>query len=168
MDKAKGGNSNAFAALLVRVTEGGAFVGGVFLIIGMLLLISNILGRFVHFVIPGSFELFEMVMAIPVSFALVHAALKKAHVVVNLVISRFPPKLGAAAELLVSLLSLAIWALIAWGGAHLAYENGLEETTEILGIPYLPIRIVWLFCLVLFCLTYILDISRAFRRLLGK
>ena len=159
---------NALAALLHRITKGGLFLGGVFLILGMLILMSNIFGRFVHLVIPGSYELFELIMVIPVAFALVHAALQKAHVVVHLIVSRFPPRLSAAAEILASLLSFTIWALIAWGGARLAYENGLKETTDILGVPYLPFRIVLLFCLFLFCVTYLMDLSRTIRRLLGK
>ena len=156
------------AVLLNRITKGGLVLGGIFLIAGMLLLIGNIFGRFVHVVIPGSYELFELFMAIPVAFALVYAALQKTHVVVNLIVSRFPPKLGLAAEILTSFLSFAIWALIAWGGAHLAYENGLKEITDILEVPVLPFRIVWLFCLFLFCLTYLVDLSRAVRRLLEK
>ena len=156
------------AVLLDRITKGGLVLGGVFLIAGMLLLMSNIFGRFLHVVIPGSYELFELIMAIPVAFALVYAALQKAHVVVHLIVSRFPPRLGAATEIMTSLLSFAIWALIAWGGAHLAYENGLKEMTDILEIPVLPFRIVWLFCLFLFCLTYLVDLSRALRRLLAK
>lgn len=156
------------AALLSRITKAGLVLGGISLIAGMLLLMSNILGRFLHLVIPGSFELFELIMAIPVSFALVYAALQKTHVVVDLIISRFPPRLGAASEILTSLLSFVIWALIAWGGTHLAYENGLREMTDLLKVPYLPFRIVWLFCLFLFCLTYLVDLSRAVRRLLEK
>ena len=158
----------ALAVLLHRITKGGLVLGGIFLIVGMLLLMSNIFGRFLHLVIPGSYELFELIMAIPVAFALVYAALQKTHVVVHLIVSRFPPKLGAATEIMTSLLSFAIWALIAWGGAHLAYENGLKEMTDILEFPVLPFRIVWLFCLFLFCLTYLVDLSRAFRRLLAK
>ena len=159
---------NALAALLDRITKGGIFLGGVFLIVGMLLLMSNIFGRFAHFVIPGSYELFELIMVIPVAFALVHAALQKTHVVVHLIVSRFPPRLGAAAEILASLLSFTIWALIAWGGARLAYENGLKETTDILGVPYLPFRIVWLIALILFCLSYLLDMHQAVRRVFKK
>jgi len=112
--------------------------------------------------------LFELVMAIPVAFALVHASLQRAHVIVQLIVSRFPPRLRATTEIFVSLLSLAVWTLIAWGGSLLAYESGLKETSETLGIPYLPFRIIWLFGLSIFCLSYILDISAAIRRFLGR
>ena len=159
---------NALDHLLKRITKFGLFVSGIFLIVGMLILMSNIFGRFVHFVIPGSYELFELFMVIPVGFALVYTALQRAHVVVHLIVSRFPPKLGAAAEVFASLLSFGIWALIAWGGARLAIESGLQEVSDTLEVPFLPFRIVWIFCLVLFCLTYLLDLSRNFRRLLEK
>jgi hypothetical protein len=68
----------------------------------------------------------------------------------------------------VAFLSMVTWAIIAWGGAELAYESGLEEVTDILGFPKLPFRIVWVFCLILFCLTYLVDLSKAFRRLSDK
>lgn len=159
---------NAVAELLHRITKAGLFLGGLFLIVGMLLLMSNIFGRFAHIVIPGSYELFELIMVIPVGFALVYAALQKAHVTVHLIVSRFPPKLHAAAEILAFLLSFAVWALIAWGGTRLAWESGLMETSDVLEVPFLPFRIVWVFCLLLFCLTYLLDLYRTIRRLLGK
>ena len=159
---------NVLSDLLQRITKVGAMIGGVFLIAGMLLLIINILGRFVHFVIPGSYEIFELVMVVPVAFALVYTAMKKGHVVVHLVVSRFPPRLGVATEILACLVSLSIWALIAWAGAQLVFETGLKEVSETLDIPYLPFRIVWIFCLFLFCLTYLVDLFRVSRRFLDK
>ena len=159
---------NVLSDLLQRITKVGAMIGGVFLIAGMLLLIINILGRFFHFVIPGSYEIFELIMVVPVAFALVYTAIKKGHVVVHLVVSRFPPRLGLATEILACLVSLSIWALIAWAGAQLVFETGLQEVSETLDIPYLPFRIVWIFCLFLFCLTYLVDLFRASRRLLDK
>jgi TRAP-type C4-dicarboxylate transport system permease small subunit len=154
--------------LLKRITQKGVFLGGVFLIAGMLLLMSNILGRFLHIVIPGSYELFELLMVVPVGFALVYAALQKTHVDVNLIVSRFPPKLAVASEIMASLLSFVIWALIAWGGTRLAFENGLREISDVLEIPFLPFRGIWLFCLFLFCLTYLVDLFRAIGRFLDK
>ena len=112
--------------------------------------------------------MFELIMAIPVAFALVYASAHGAHVIVNLIISRFPPKLSIASEILAYLLSFGIWALIAYAGAQMAYENGLKEVSDILRIPYLPFRIIWIFFLFLFCLGYLLDLFRAIRRFLEK
>lgn len=158
----------ALDGLIRRITRKGVFLGGIFLIAGMLLLMGNIFGRFLHIVIPGSYELFELLMVLPVGFALVYAALHQTHVVVHLIVSRFPPKLATVSELTAALLSFAIWALIAWGGARLALENGLREISDVLEIPFFPFRIIWVFCLFLFCLTYLVDVSRAFGRLMKK
>jgi TRAP-type C4-dicarboxylate transport system permease small subunit len=159
---------NVLAVLFQRITKAGIFLGGLSLIAGMLLLISNIFGRFVHFIIPGTYEMFELIMAIPVAFAVVYAALQSAHVSVDLIVSRFPPKLRAAAEILSYGVSFLIWALMAYAGAELAFENGLNEISETLEIPYLPFRMVWIFSLCLFCLVYLLDLYRAIRRFLDK
>jgi TRAP-type C4-dicarboxylate transport system permease small subunit len=156
------------AVWLQRITRGGLFLGGIFLIAGMLLILSNIVGRPLQRVIPGSYELFELIMVIPVAFALVYAALQKTHVAVHLLVSRFPPRLRTAAEILSGLLSFAIWALMAWSGARLALENGLREVTDVVEVPVLPFRIVWFLCLSFFCLTYLVDLSRALRRLREK
>jgi TRAP-type C4-dicarboxylate transport system permease small subunit len=159
---------NIFSSLLARITKVGAVLGGIFLVGGMLLLVSNILGRFVHFVVPGSYEIFELIMAIPVSFALVYAALHKSHVIVHLITSRFPLKLATFAEILACLVSACIWGLIAYAGAQIAFEHGLTEVSETLDIPYLPFRLLWAFCLILFCLAYVLELCQAVRRSLNK
>jgi TRAP-type C4-dicarboxylate transport system permease small subunit len=151
-----------------RITRVGVFIGGFFLIVAMLLLMGNIFGRFVHFVIPGSYEMFELFMVVPVGFGLAYAGLHQGHVVVNLIVSRFPPRLRAAAEVLAALLSLVIWGLITWGGMRLAFENGLREISDVLGMPYLPFRIVWMIALTLFCLSYLLDLQQAVRRVVKK
>lgn len=159
---------NAFANLRDRLINGGTFIGAVFLIAGMLLLISNILGRFINFVIPGSYELFELFMVVPVAVALVYTALKDAHVVVNILVSRFPRWLSTISEMAASLLSFATWGFITYAGAHLAFENGLKETTDILGIPYLPFRIVWVICLFIFSLIYLYALFRVVGRIFKK
>jgi TRAP-type C4-dicarboxylate transport system permease small subunit len=159
---------NAFTGWLERITKGSTWIAGVFLIVGLLLLMGNIFGRFMHFVIPGSYELFELIMVIPVACALAYAGLHGSHVVVTLVSARFGPWLAAASRALAALLSFAVWGLIAVAGAQLAYENGLREVTDILGIYYLPFRAVWIFCLALFGLVYFVDFFNALGRFFKK
>lgn len=159
---------NVLDDFLHRISRVGGFLGGVFLIAAMLLLISNIVGRFTNTVIPGSYELFEMLMVVPISFALFYAALKKYHVIVELIVSRFPTRFAAVAQMAASLLSFAIWLLITWASIQIAFENGLREITEVLEIPYLPFRIVWIFFILLFCLTCLLDFFQAYRRYCEK
>lgn len=159
---------DTFAIWLQRLTKAGALLGGFFLIVALMILISNILGRFMHFVFSGSYEVFELIMVVPVSFALVYAAWHNAHVNVTLIVSQFPPRLRAATEIIVSILHLAVWVLIAWAVTHLAFENGLNEVTDLLNLPYLPSRIVFSIGLCLFCLICLWELYQAIRRFLGK
>ncbi len=155
-------------AIVQRVTRWGLALGGFILVVAMLLQVGNILGRFAHFVIPGSFETFEMIMVIPIGFGLVYAALERGHVVVDLVVSRFSRKIRAAAHVVAAFLSLATWAAITYAGTKLAIENGLEEVTDILEYPVLPFRVIFIICLILFCLAYLIELSRSLRRFLDK
>lgn len=158
----------AIDKLIERLSKVGGFFGGLFLTAAMLLLMSNIIGRFTNTVIPGSYELFEMMMVVPVSFALFYAAVKQYHVVVDLIVFRFPKKLADAAEMVTSFLAFIIWSLVAWSNILTARENGLREVTDILEMPYLPFRLVWIFFLLFFCLVCFLDTVRAFGRLNKK
>lgn len=154
--------------LIERTTKLGIVAGGGFLLVAMMIHVSNILGRFFKFVIPGSYEIFELIMVIPVGFALVYAALHKYHVTVDVIVTRFPEKLRAAADILASLLGFVIWGLIVYAASAMAAETGLQELSETLEIPYLPFRMIWIFCLLLFCLTYLVELSRSVRRYLDK
>jgi len=154
---------NLLETAVRHLTRWGTVLGGTVLVAAMLLQVGNIIGRFAHFVIPGSFETFEMLMTIPIGFGLVAAALHKGHVTVDIVLSRMPPRLRKASRIVAASLSLLIWMAAAWAGASLAFENGLQEVTDILDIPVLPFRLVFIFCLLLFCLTYLLDLLRLFR-----
>ena len=154
---------NPLETALRRITRWGTYLGGVALVAAMLLQIGNIVGRFAHFVIPGSFETFEMLMTVPIGFGLVAAALHKGHVTVDLLLKRFPTGLRRAARIVAAFLSLAIWLAAAWAGGHLALENGLEEVTDILEYPVLPFRLIFVLCLLLFSLTYLLDLLRLFK-----
>ena len=159
---------NVFAGLLNRIVKGGSVIGGISLLTGMMLLISNIGGRFVSFIIPGSYELFEITMTIPVAFALVYGAMHGTHVTVDLIVSRFPPRLHAVADIFATLVSLAAWGLIGYAALQIACENGWDEISDVLQISYLPFRAIWILCLFLFCMIHLQDIYRAVRRFKEK
>ena len=159
---------NILSDLIQRISKGGTVLVGITLMAGMLLLVGNNLGLFWNFVIPGSYEIFELMMAIPVGFSLLYCALNKQHVVVDLITNRLPPRIAVVCEVFAEIIGFTTWALIAYAGTELFFENGLSEVSETLEVPYLPFRAIWSFCLFLFCLTYIFDIFQTFKRLLKK
>lgn len=152
-----------FERFLYRTSRISVYFGGLFLIVGLLLLVGNIFGRFAHFVIPGSYEIFELIMLVPVACALFYTALDKTHVVVAFLISRLPKKLRQACAVFAEILTLIVWSLMAWAGLQVAIENGFGEMTDVLEVPVVPFRVIWVICLILFSLTSIFHMIKTIR-----
>ncbi|MBA7658421.1 hypothetical protein ES703_66372 [subsurface metagenome] len=151
-----------YLANIVRRMGGwGMALGAAFLVGMMVLIVASVIYRLSGHVIAGSYELSELMIVVAVAFALGYAALKKSHVVVKIVVSRFPRRAQAIVEAFMSLISLATWALIAWAGFLILSERWLTEETDLLDVPYLPFRFVFLLGLLLFCLVYLIDLFRA-------
>jgi len=158
-----------YLANIVRRTGGlGMALGATFLVGIMVLIVANIVYRLMGHVIVGSYELTELMIVVSVAFALGYAALRKTHVVVKIVVSRFPQRAQAILEAFMSLISLATWAVIAWAGFLILSERWLREESEMLYIPFLPFRFVFLFGLILLCLIFLLDLLRALSQAVRK
>ena len=143
-------------------------LGAVFLTGMMVLIVANVIYRLSGHVIAGSYELSELMIVVTAAFALGYAALKKSHVVVKILVSRFSPRAQAILEALMSLISLGTWAVIAWAGVLILSEKWLKEETELLSVPFLPFRFVFLFGLSLLCLVYLIDLFKALRQAVKK
>lgn len=157
-----------FNSTIQRVTKVGTAVAGGLLFGAMLVVVASVVTRFFNVAITGSKELMELMIGATVGIALAYTALRKGHVAVKLIVSRFPIKTGAIVGIAVSFLSLAIWFLMFGAAAQLTSEKGLREISETLELPYLPFRIVFIFGLLLLSLTFISDIVEEFRKLRGK
>lgn len=157
-----------FSRIVQRATKVGTVGAGVFLLGAMLLVVTGVIARFFNIAIVGSYELLQLMMAVTIPFALVYTALRKGHVVVKIIASRFSVRTGAIVCILVSFLSLAIWGLMAGSTAQLAYEQGLRAVSETLEVPYLPFRIALILGLLLFSLSYIPDIFEELKKVRGK
>lgn len=159
---------NLVSNLLERISKLGLILGGFFIILGTLLLVGNVFGRFLSFSIPGSYELFELMMVIPVGFALLYTALKKGHVIVELIISRFPMRVALVLEIINCLASFAAWILVAYASLQMVRETGWLEQSDILDLPVAPFRVLFFICLIFFSITYLADMAESFRRLIKK
>ena len=144
-----------------RLSTDSVAIGAAFLVGMMVLVVANIIYRLFGHVIPGSFELSELMIVVAVASALGYAAVHKSHIVVKIVVSRFSQRWQAIIEVLMSLISLATWAVIAWASFNVLSQRWLTEVTDLLDIPYLPFRIIFVVGLVLLCLVYVTDLFRA-------
>ena len=157
-----------FTKIVRRLIEIGTALGAAFLVGMMVLIVANIVYRMTGHVIPGSFELSELMIVVTAAFALGYAALQKSHVDVNIVVSHFPPRVRSVMAVVVAFLSMGTWAVVAWASAVILSDRWLTEETDMLLIPYLPFRIVLFVGLILISLVYLIDMIRALREAVMK
>ncbi|MFC1535115.1 TRAP transporter small permease [Thermodesulfobacteriota bacterium] len=158
-----------FAGIVYWLINVGTVIGSVFMVVLMLLIVTNIIMRFFKSPILGHYELVELFALVAVSFALVYAAMHKTHVAIEVLVSRFPQRVQAALEVFTSLFGLGFWAIIFWASAGIIPERVMKgETSHTLEIPYLPFRLFWVSALLLFCLVLIIDIVKAWQKAVKK
>lgn len=128
----------------------------------MLLIMANIVFRLSGRVIPGSYELSEIMSVVIIGFALGYTALKRGHVNITFVISRFSQRTRLILDAITTVLSIVILASIAWVSVGITYDKALlGERTSILLVSYIPFRYAWVFGLVLFCFVLLIDLYQA-------
>jgi TRAP-type C4-dicarboxylate transport system permease small subunit len=151
-------------AFFRRLSSGGMAIGAAFLTGMMVLIVANIIYRLFGHVIPGSYEISTLMIVVAVAFALGYAAVHKSHIVVKIVVARFSQRWQAIIEVLMSLISLATWAVIAWASYNVLSQRWLTEMTDLLDIPYLPFRIIFVVGLAILSLVYLTDLVSALKQ----
>jgi TRAP-type C4-dicarboxylate transport system permease small subunit len=155
-------------AFFRRIGSGGMAIGAAFLTAMMVLIVANVIYRLFGHVIPGSYEMSELMIVVAAAFALGYAAIHGSHVVVKIVVTRFSQRWQAILTVIMSLISIATWAIIAWATADVLSKRWLTEVTDLLDIPYLPFRIILVVGLVFLCLIYVTDLVSALRQVTKK
>jgi TRAP-type transport system small permease protein len=139
-----------------------------FLLSFMLLLgIADVAGRYLfNRPIIGALETIQLVMPGIILLCWPITQTEKAHITVDVLISKFPAKAQLVLEVLVTLWSIILFGLIAWQGADSAistYETGRMITN--INVPmYLPILFVPVGGVAI-CLVFILDLFDEIRKL---
>jgi TRAP-type C4-dicarboxylate transport system permease small subunit len=107
----------------------------------MLLTTGDVIGRgFFRKPIPGTFELSEYLLAVFILLGAAYTQQVKGHVGVDFITSRLSPRLRKICQIITTLLSLFIIAIVVWQG----FLQGMSERTvsEILRIPQYPFRLL--------------------------
>lgn len=124
-----------------RCTLYMSYIGMILLIPMMLLTSGEVVGRAVWSQpIPGSIELSSYMLAAFILLGLAYTQQVKGHVRVTMFVSRLPERWALALDVITSLLSLFIIAVMAWQG----WVVGMEERTvsDMLRIPQFPFRLL--------------------------
>lgn len=155
---------NRFADVVRRIIVLGTGLGAVFLAGIMVLIVASIITRFFGRVIPGSYEMIELMIVVTVAFALAYAGLRQGHVTVNIIVSRFPQRFQGIVAGFTCLISLGIWGLMAWVAYDIAVEKGILEVTDYFLVPYIPFRFIFALGLLLLSLVFLIDMYKAMKR----
>jgi TRAP-type C4-dicarboxylate transport system permease small subunit len=130
----------------------------------MLLTSADVIGRAAWTrPIPGIVELSSYMLDIFILLGVAYTQQVKGHVRVTMLTSHLPPRGQLLLEIVVTLLSLFIMALLAWQG----WIVGMEETavSDMLRIPQRPFKLLVGVAAFLLCLELTVDLATAFAAL---
>ena len=143
------------------------YVGAVLLLVMLFLGITDVTGRYLfNRPIIGTTEIFEVLMPGLVLLSLAYTQRVKAHVTVDLFISKFPDRPRAIIGFAITLWALILFGIVVWQGILLVFSY--HQTGRVLtniGVPmYLPRMLVPLGALAI-CLVFIVDLLHLMREI---
>jgi len=152
---------NKKGRLLNKITSGSVgtlnVIGLIGLLIMMVLTTGDVIMRYIFKrPITGALELTELMMALTVSFGLAHAYINKQHISVDVFVERLNPRTRAVFDTITVVLSIAIYAVIAWRSvvyAEILRTGG--NTTAALHIPTFPFVYIVAIGSAILCLIYL-------------
>jgi len=139
-------------------------VGMVMIIPLMLLTFADVMLRgFFNKPIAGTFELSQYILAIFILLGAAYTQQVKGHVGVDFLTSRLSPRRRALCEIITTLLSLLIIAIVIWQG----WVEGITEKTvsDQLRIPQYPFRVLVAVGGFLLWLELLIDLFGSFGKL---
>lgn len=135
--------------LIARVVERLAFavllVGGLGMLMSMFLGVADVVGtQILRVPVPGPRELTESTMVVIVFGALTYAQIRRAHIRVELIYLRTPPRVQAASDVLAGTCGLVFFGLLLWQSWNEAlYSWQIDEATVgLIRFPLWPARFV--------------------------
>jgi TRAP-type C4-dicarboxylate transport system permease small subunit len=130
----------------------------------MLLTFADVMLRgFFNKPIPGTFEISQYILAVFILLGAAYTQQVKGHVGVDFITSRLSPRLRAICEIVTTLLSLFIIAVVVWQG----WVVGIEEkaVSDQLRIPQYPFKVLVCVGGFLLWLELLIDLFGSFGKL---
>ncbi len=133
-------------------------IAGIFIVLVMLLVVSNILLRAVfNSPLKGTYEVVGLLTAVSVGLGLSYCAFQNGHIAISFIIQRLPEKVQSTIDTLTDFIAFAFWGSAAWQLVKYAgtmQENGLvTATSEIPIYPFVYIIALGFFALCLVIIT---------------
>lgn len=122
---------------------------------------ADVILRIFRHPILGTYEIVGFLGAIVASFAMAHTTILRGHVAVELLVMRLPHKVQVVVYLIIHVLSIALFALIAY--ESILFGNDLRLANEVsltLQIPFFPVLFGISFACMVVCLVLLVDFWR--------
>jgi TRAP-type C4-dicarboxylate transport system permease small subunit len=157
-----------FATIVRKVGDNFMAIGGIFLTGMMALTTTNVIIRLFGGVIAGTYELIEVLIVVVVAGALGYTALEQSHIAVRIVTSRLSQRAKGIFESFNYAIGTGLWVVITWVSIGVLRERWLEEETDLLSVPYLPFRFIWVFGLAFLCLVLLAGLFKSLSQAVKK
>ncbi len=139
------------------------WVAGVGVVAMLGLTVADIIGiKFLKHPIPGAIEIVGFLGVVIIAFGIAYTQVLRGHIQVEFFVMRLPKRARASITAFVSLLGLALFALLAWQ----SYDFGrvLQTTGEVSmtqRIPFYPFVHAIAFCCIPICLVLLVEFLRS-------
>ena len=130
-------------------------------LLAMLLLgIADVMGRyFFNRAIVGTLEIFEIMIPAMVLLSLAYTQQVKAHVTVDILCARLPPRLRAILAFLTTCWAIVLFAVIAWQGTAVAISyHQMNSVITNIHVPMILPRLLVPVGAVAICLVLVVDV----------
>lgn len=136
------------------------YVGAAALLFAVAVDAIAVIGRHIGKPLLGSIELMQAAILIAASAAIVSATMVDKHAVVHLLIDRLSPRARRIMDRVHAALCALFFAALAAGSIWIALDlRGGNEESELLRIPYAPLRMVSIIAVLAVALVYVLRIA---------
>ena len=155
--------------LIVPINQFIHGIGMISLFAMMVLTTGDVLGRHLIKPIPGAYELTEIGMVVVVFFSLGYTQIRKGHVNIDLIVSRFSARVQGIFDSLTYLITLLLLILLTrqlW--AHADRLLSTHSVTGVLAIPLYPIAIIAAIGCLIYILAVMLDLLVAVIKVVSK
>lgn len=150
-----------------RICEIGNVIGGSVLVFVMILIVVNVITRLFSRVVPGVYEITELLIVVTAGFSLVYTTFLQGHIEIKILIEKLSLSVQLALRFLAYALSAIIWGTIAWVNINFMFERWIMEQTPLLNIPYLPFRFIWAISLTLIAILFLINSLENFLKISG-
>lgn len=154
--------------IIRKISLVAAIIGGVFLTILMTLTLVNVIARAFGGLVVGTHELSQLIIVIAASGSFAYATIEGRHVMMGLVINHLSQFPRGILLVITSVISLAIIGLMVWANILVLESRWFVEFSDMLDIPLLPFRFIFVIGLSLYWIVLLLEIFNGIRMVMKK